>query len=413
MNHVRVLVWFPSYARYYIDILKSAELKYGIICKDKSEFGFEANYTNQDDFNRIIEEYKPDIIFIYNILSTNFVVHIPMGIKVVTYCDHFYEQLSLFGTRYFNQVPVNNYLYMPILNAERLDKDHVLDNADIRKKIYFAPFVDSLIEKKIEKCREDEEKYACDLSVVSHFKNIEYYYWCYNIRSTTMQGRILMQFISRLVRLIRNEIINRETADLDDEWIYRNVKNVFASLDLHKYVKEEDSFIHIWFQAVKFSIISHEYGNIVVDWLIERGYNLKIYGRGWDKDDKYRKHAAGTVEESSDDLRKLYQYSKINVGTNIIMGIHRRNSECIKNGCLCFQAEASPKYMASDYRNFFKDGTDIVVYKNKQELYEKIDYYLLHGQERERIIEAGKNVVKQNLDAAGIVGSIFRKIYES
>lgn len=411
-NDIKVLIWFPIYASYYVEILKATEKKYGITCKDKSDFGFDVNYTNQEDFEKIIGDYRPDIVFIYNVSSLNLMIKIPEKIKVVVYCDHFYEQFSLLGRKYFEYLPKNDYLYMPILDADRLDKDKVLENKEVQKKIYFAPFVDSLGDGEISYNRLDEKKYGCEVSVIAHQKSIDYYFWCFGISSSTLQGRVLMQFLGTLLKMIRDEIIKRESADLDDEWIYNLVKNVFDNLSIRAYVRDIDGFISIWFNAIKYNILVREYGNIVVDWLIEKGYNLKLYGNGWNDEKRYKKYSMGKVDECSDELRKAYKYSKINVGINYLMGIHRRNSECIKNGCLCLQAVTKAENMVSDYRHFFKEGVDIVIYKNKQELFEKIDYYLKNNVEREQIINSGKQIISQYLNPMDVVGSVIRKIYE-
>ncbi len=412
MDAIRVLIWTPGYISYLTDLLKVIDGKYGMNCKDKSEFGFEADYTSQNDFDRIVEDYKPNIIFLYNVSSKNLSIKIPDNLSVITYCDHFMEQFLILGKNYFQQLPKNNFLYIPVLDVDRIDRDKILDDCNIRKKIYFAPFVDVWKGNKLAKDKEYEKKYECDLSFMGMYKKVEYYYWCYNINSSTFQGRILMHFVSELVALVRKEIKQRETANLDGSWVRENVINMYEKLNVKRCVRDENSFIDKWIDTVIFNIIQHEYVNIVIDWLIERGYNLKIYGSGWNKIDNYKKYAMGMVDEGSDDLRMAYQYSKINIGANCGMGIHRRVCECIRNGSLCFQAETKPEYMFSDYRHFFKDGRDIVVYRNKQELYEKIDYYLTHDDERKQIIKEGKRVLEQKLDTSDIVVNAIKTLYE-
>ena len=187
---------------------------------------------------------------------------------------------------------------------------------------------------------------------------------------------------------------------------------VFEKLGVKHYVYDINEFIRVWHIALKYNIIPHEYMNVVVEWLINEEYDLKIYGSGWDKNDAYKKFAFGQVEENTADLCKVFQYSKINIGTNVSMGIHRRNIEVIQNDCLCFQAEAMDNYMFSDYNHFFHDGINIITYKNKNELFHKINFYLSNDLERKKVIEAGKVIIKKYLQPEEIVGNSITKILE-
>lgn len=412
MNSIRVLIWFPFSSQYYTDIFKKVKNEFDIECKEGTEFGDEFNYSSQVDFDRIISIYHPNIIFLYNVTAKKITINIPECIKVITYCDHFYEQLAILGRPYFESVPENNYLYMPILDADRIDKDGILEDRCIKDKIYFAPFVASLEKRQLSRNVEDSKKFACDISIVSSYKDITYYCWCFNINTYSFQGRVLFQFVSELSILIKRKIKKDNGIYIEDNWITEVIIETFDKLGLNQYVNDKEKFIRIWFNTVKYNVIPHEYNHCVVDWLIDKEYDIKIYGEKWDKSDKYKKYAYGAVQECSVDLNKIYQYSRINVGTNIGMGIHRRNIEVIENHCLCFQAYAGDEYMTSNYKHFFQDGQDIVIYRDKKDLYDKVDFYLSHDKEREQIIKAGQNVVEKYLRAEDVFGTAIKEIYE-
>lgn len=411
MDNINVLIWYPFRETYINDIFKKVKNKYGIEYKDKSDFGFEPDYSSQLDFNRIIKLYYPDIIILYNITANNLLIDIPENIKVVTYCDHFYEQFALLGKQYFQHIPKNNYLYIPALDVDRIDRDNVLGDERIRNKLYFDPFVTALEKRELTKNAEDNEKFACDLSIVSSYSDISFLYWCYNINPSTFHGRILMPFLLEIIMLIRYKINEEGKICIEDNWLKKIIMEVFDKFVLYQYINDKEEFIKVWFCALKYNIIPHEYRNCVVDWLIERNYDIKIYGNGWDKNDKYKEYAFGELQEGSVDLCKAYQYSKINIGLNLSMGLHRRNIEVIENDCLCFQPYVDDSWMYSDYNHFFQDGKDIVIYRNKKELYDKIDFYLSHDYEREQLIKAGQSVVERYLRAEDIFGNAIKEIY--
>ena len=273
MKKVKVLVWFPYKIVYWIDILKKVEKRYGIECKDRTDFGFEAGYLSQNDFDRITCIFNPDIVFLWNITLAKMTIKIPEDIKVLTYCDHFYEQFLILGRPYFEHLHHNNYLYMPILDAGRIDKDHVLEDKRIRDKILFAPYVTSLNENNIVKNKQDSKRFGCDLSVISSFKDIDYYYWCFNINQNSSSGKILMHFICELVVLIRNKIRETEKICLEDTWIHELIIRVFEKLGVKHYVYDINEFIRVWHIALKYNIIPHEYMNVVVEWLINEEYD--------------------------------------------------------------------------------------------------------------------------------------------
>ena len=449
MNNIRVLIWDSVPWDYLRGIVKAAGQKFKIECKDRSEFSFisrlnknagfsrflkrhlfiqrinnlllaidtSRQYNSQSAFDKIMRKYKPDIIVLYQATSENLTIDIPSDVKVISYWDLFFEKLSFIGKTYFEQIPENNYVYIPVLNADRIDRHNVLKNDKIRERIYFAPFVSffdkkQFIKNSIEKVDlNDHESYICDLSVISNYKNNEYYYYNFEINHNTFQGKMLIQFINELVILIKQEIKKREAICLDNEWIHKILVQMFDKLEMEKYIRDKEEFISVWFNALKFVVIPHEYEHCVVDWLIEGEYNLVIYGKGWDRIDKYKKYAFGRVNEGSAALRNVYKYSKINVGMNVAMGVHRRNFEVMENNCLCFQAEAQPGFMASDYSHFFEDGRDIVIYRNKKDLYEKLDFYLSHNEEREQIIRAGKIAASQCPHAEDLIENVIREVY--
>lgn len=130
------------------------------------------------------------------------------------------------------------------------------------------------------------------------------------------------------------------------------------------------------------------------EWLSElTNYNLKIWGNLW--------------ENSSESLKKCWQkkeaigkeFSKICNSTKIMINFVRkpeipshnmRNFEipACKGFQLCTRTEEIKKY--------FRENKDIVLFESKQEMKEKVDYFLKHEAIRERIIRAGYKINKKN-----------------
>ena len=120
------------------------------------------------------------------------------------------------------------------------------------------------------------------------------------------------------------------------------------------------------------------------------GYDLKIWGKGiWPEVDrtswilkKHQHEIVNGLEKS-----RVIACSKINLNThnhqNDIFGTNSRTSEI----CICggFQIVGYKK----DIEKMYRIGKELVTFKTGIELKEKVDYYLKHPKERERIAQAG------------------------
>lgn len=409
METIKILSWFVT--DYLKRVLGEIEKKRNIKCRDIADFGVRGSYYNnikQEDFDRIITEYKPDIIILVDRTKRNLSVDIADNIKVITFCDHSHEQFCTFGKIFFDKLPKNNYLYHLILDAKNIDKDEVLSNVDLQKRIFFTPFLPCVAEADD---MEDCEKYVCDISVMLKYRKIDYYYGCECVKFNNPMGRMLMNFLSEIIVSVRNNIEQNETAYMDDECIQKLVLAAAERIHVKQYVRDYNQFLEYWTSEVKYLVIPSEFGNCIVDWLSGKDYNLKIYGAGWKDNKKYERYSFGKVPDGSSELRKAYQCSKINIGTNIGMGIHRRTFEAMESDCLYMQAEAHRSWFFSDWRNYFEDGKDIVIFHDKKELFQKIDYLLSHENERKRITQAAKKKMKSCPDITDVLGDAIMEVY--
>lgn len=124
----------------------------------------------------------------------------------------------------------------------------------------------------------------------------------------------------------------------------------------------------------------------IIEKLRHAGINVQTWGHGWEN---------GRV--SQEEMIRIFNQSKINLNLsnssqpwwkNILHGqehqqIKGRNFEI--PGCGGFILSGQ----ADNLENYYKIGKEIDVYKNTNNLIEKIKYYLSHDEERERITQAG------------------------
>lgn len=128
-----------------------------------------------------------------------------------------------------------------------------------------------------------------------------------------------------------------------------------------------------------------------IKYLIKNRINLRVYGMGWDKYPEIKDHYDGFVADEN--FANLINRSKINIclSKNYVGGTHILERFFNINACRGF---CLTEY-AEGYFPSFKEGEDIVTFKNKEELLKKIQYYLSHDNEREKVAErAYKKTIK-------------------
>jgi len=146
---------------------------------------------------------------------------------------------------------------------------------------------------------------------------------------------------------------------------------------------------------------------------MEKDYNLKLWG-GWNEK-KYRKYSMGYLQEGSKEMYYANNMSQIGINSNPFGTIHRRTFSCINSGTMCLSAamdteENDAKYSFSRYSHFFEDKKSIVIFHNKKEFLNYIDYYLTHEKEREEIALNGKKAVEgHKLDHVSVVNRAFEE----
>jgi len=104
------------------------------------------------------------------------------------------------------------------------------------------------------------------------------------------------------------------------------------------------------------------------------------------------------------EMPKVFRYSDININItlrSIRSGIPLRVLDVIASGGFLVTN------LQPELELFFKDGESIITFQNFEEMNDKIDYYLLHEEERRKIIENGYRIVEKQFDFAVRLPQIF------
>ena len=96
---------------------------------------------------------------------------------------------------------------------------------------------------------------------------------------------------------------------------------------------------------------------------------------------------------SDEDLVKMYSRSRISLGFSSCGETHRSKERILQVRLREFEAPMSGAFYVVEYmeelEEFFEVGKEVVCYQDKNDLAEKVQYYLKHSSEREKIRQAG------------------------
>ncbi|MBO8137432.1 MAG: glycosyltransferase [Desulfotomaculum sp.] len=135
---------------------------------------------------------------------------------------------------------------------------------------------------------------------------------------------------------------------------------------------------------------------ILIKPLLERGYNIKIWGKRWDKQEPGK---LGFSVPGKNVYGKL-PYEETNAvysSAKIVLGIQSRTDELTAR---TFEIMSAGGFMLAPdipaIRNYFKPGRHLAVSGSEKETIKMVDHYLKHDEERHRIAEQGRKEVIKN-----------------
>ena len=259
-----------------------------------------------------------------------------------------------------------------------------------KERLFDAPIPSNPnIYKTYELSKEEKEKYSCDICFVCHAADFE---------------EKLNDFLATIVDVSIKQCLERMAYEYYEvaykEGKLHHSKGEFKSFFLKlmkewKYSMDEnilDIFVgemHIWLNQRIFR-------QILVNWLIDAGYeNIKLWGNGWTKHEKYKKYAMGPAQ-NGEQLAKIYQCSQINVGNNILTTAAARAWESMLSGGFYMSNYVPEEDDISDIRKILKED-EFVMFHDKEDFLSKIRYYLENEDKRLEMIQIGRKCALERM----------------
>lgn len=231
--------------------------------------------------------------------------------------------------------------------------------------------------------------------------NVIYFKGYYNFKNLPKDDKVGRKYVLYLYYVedfsenILNEvdvIVSASKSVVDNILIKRGLKTAyvpqFTNPDRFKLAKKDDAFAN----DVLFVGSNHSReGRQSVKYAIDMNANISVYGKFWAG--KLPKNVVKGLFIDNDELHKFYSNAKIVLNDHRLdMIIHGFVSNRI------YDVTASGGFMLTDYLPEIEImyGDSIATYKTFDEFREKLEYYLLHPEEREKMIEKARKITLEN-----------------
>lgn len=151
------------------------------------------------------------------------------------------------------------------------------------------------------------------------------------------------------------------------------------------------------------------YRGLTADWLIDAGYtNIKLWGREWKDNEKYKPYAMGTAE-NGETLSKILQASKIVVGNNVVASGTSRVPETMLSEAFYMECYVPPEADMTD-RGQLEEGKELVLFRDKEDFLNKVQFYLNNEDERVRMAKVGREKALERLTYQGFMKHVIKEI---
>lgn len=162
-------------------------------------------------------------------------------------------------------------------------------------------------------------------------------------------------------------------------------------------IKLKSDFVNKIAEEMRTGLNTRLYRTLIVDWLIEAGYtNIKLWGNEWEHIEKYKSYAMGPAK-NGETLSKILQSCKIVIGNNVVLSGGSRVAETLLSGAFYMANYIPPEDDTCDIRQWLKEGEEIVFFKSKKDLLDKVQFYLNNDVERIRMVKIGQQRALEKL----------------
>lgn len=251
--------------------------------------------------------------------------------------------------------------------------------------IHFPVLSNKHLYKKYDLSPEEYNEYSADVCVVSNTGN----------SLATLAANYLNvnnnKPMTDKLRLIYDEIYKKIYDD-----VYMERRHYVAEQEVKKIFSEHFQRERINIDHAQFAhqfweyVVADIYKDVPLIWLHEKGYNLKLWGKVWPDHPVLKRYAKGQIK-SRELMSKVLNASKISINLGML-SFHPRVLEAVFSGCLAFVHDLPgvESDLFGNIKKYLAPDEEIIMMKDKKDMYDKIDYYLSNEEKRREVVRKGQ-----------------------
>jgi spore maturation protein CgeB len=348
---------------------------------------------------KVLNDFKPDIVFSLDhfrwempFLPDN-IIHIGWVMDVLPNIAS-QESASKIGSLDF------------VLNAFVSNIDFLLDFSYPSEAIIEAPVVaNPYIYKSYTLNQKEKKLYSADICAFSNSgnpqKGLDY---LLNLISASPNYDDLEKIFKLAYRDIYESFYHEDFFySLED---YRRF--LFEHIKAHDIsIPEEtlDILAENWKQEIGYRILR----SIPLEWLHEKGYDLKIWGSEWVDHPVLSSYAQG-VAANGETLSRIINACQIVIGTNPGISTHPRVFESILSNSFYLAYRIPEEDDWANIRKYLREDQEIVFAYSREDLYRKVDYYLENDAARKKITRNARKKILEKLTYEALISRVLQEI---
>ena len=248
--------------------------------------------------------------------------------------------------------------------------------------------------------KKDRGKHDCEVSYVSHVSFSPEKVFAdllaqINDYSRTKDAKGVNDY--KEILKIMFELVKERFYDEKDCYNQSDYEPLLLEAEEQKGSRIEDDRLRAYIlKEFFYKIGSAFFRQLPLEWIAEEGYDLKLYGKGWENHPRLSKHAQGPAINGQE-LCKVYNSSQINLHLLHVSILHPRLIDGLASGGFFLVKYHADGYAQREMANYFDTEKDIILFRGKDDLLKKIKFYLEHPGERKLITERARKKVLEKL----------------
>lgn len=201
-----------------------------------------------------------------------------------------------------------------------------------------------------------KEKYSADICMICHASDAEVF--SRDIIKMFSNSKDIASMLKNFFYDYKKLVKEGTLFYLEEEFgaFFKQYASEFYQINLRS------EFIEQFTRMVFIPFSERAYRQALADWLIEAGYtNIKLWGKGWLAEERYRPYAMG-IAPNGEDMSKILQCSKIVLGNHFFGTGAARAWESMLSGAFYMSNYVPPEMDRVDIRSVLKEDHELVMF---------------------------------------------------